>query len=223
MRPRPEKSLTHDWIWAAIDTLARRSGLTPSGLARLAGLDPTAFNPSKRMTAEGRPRWPSTESIAKVLAATGTPLNAFAMIETGKPVDIPFDAAEMGEIAGVRIVAEIRGGVVLDWGPPPAPALAANGNVLVTPSWRRFAMAVSDSSLEPVYSAGNILVVSEAAEPRAGDRVLVKLAEMPVLPRLLLMTSPTHVELASFSDPSQSLCVRRRDLDWMARIILVHQ
>ena len=54
--------LTHGKIWTAIDALARRYGLTPSGLARRAGLDATAFNPSKRTTTEGRPRWPTALS-----------------------------------------------------------------------------------------------------------------------------------------------------------------
>src|SRR5690349_16765437 len=69
--------LTHTQIWSAIDRLAERAGLSASGLARRAGLDPTTFNKSKRMTAEGRARWPSTESLAKALTATGTPVEAF--------------------------------------------------------------------------------------------------------------------------------------------------
>jgi phage repressor protein C with HTH and peptisase S24 domain len=68
--------LTHSKIWTAIDALARRYGLSPSGLAKRAGLDATAFNRSKRVTPEGRPRWPTTESVAKVLAATGASLTS---------------------------------------------------------------------------------------------------------------------------------------------------
>lgn len=77
--------LTHAWIWSAIDAVARQHGLSPSGLARLAGLDPTAFNRSKRFTPEGRPRWPSTESLSKLLEATGMTLDAFAAIEVELP------------------------------------------------------------------------------------------------------------------------------------------
>lgn len=81
--------LSHEKVWAAIDALASQNGLSPSGLARRAGLDPTAFNPSKRVAGDGRPRWPSTESLAKVLAATGEALNTFAArVETpGGPTD----------------------------------------------------------------------------------------------------------------------------------------
>ena len=60
--------LTHNQIWTAIDRLAARAKLSPSGLAKKAGLDPTTFNKSKRVTPEGRQRWPSTESVAKALA-----------------------------------------------------------------------------------------------------------------------------------------------------------
>jgi phage repressor protein C with HTH and peptisase S24 domain len=82
---RPATALTHDWIWGAIDALARERALTPSALARLAGLDPTTFNPSKRFTPEGRPRWPSTESLSKLLAATSLSLDEFAALEIVRP------------------------------------------------------------------------------------------------------------------------------------------
>ena len=69
--------LSHDRVWAAIDALAARHGMTASGLARKAGLDATSFNNSKRTSPEGRDRWPSTESIAKILRATGATLEDF--------------------------------------------------------------------------------------------------------------------------------------------------
>ncbi|MFN7026693.1 MAG: helix-turn-helix domain-containing protein, partial [Pseudorhizobium sp.] len=69
--------LSHDTIWQALDALAERHKLTASGLARRAGLDPTAFNKSKRHGPDGRLRWPSTESIAKVLEATGSSVDQF--------------------------------------------------------------------------------------------------------------------------------------------------
>jgi phage repressor protein C with HTH and peptisase S24 domain len=46
--------LTHKQIWSAIDGLADRHDLSASGLAKLAGLDPTTFNKSKRIAANGK-------------------------------------------------------------------------------------------------------------------------------------------------------------------------
>src|SRR5689334_24116582 len=90
---KAQRMLTHDQIWGALDRLAERAGLSPSGLARRAGLDPTTFNKSKRITPQGRARWPSTESIAKALAATSTPFDAFvALIDqtgTAAPRAVP--------------------------------------------------------------------------------------------------------------------------------------
>ena len=77
---RAASMLTHAQIWAALDRLATRGGLSPSGLAKKAGLDPTTFNKSKRVTPDGRPRWPSTESVSKALAATATPIESFVSL-----------------------------------------------------------------------------------------------------------------------------------------------
>ena len=77
-------SFTHKQVWRAIDRLAEKHGLTASGLSRRAGLDATAFNVSKRITAAGRRRWPGTETVAKVLDATGETLEAFAALMRGE-------------------------------------------------------------------------------------------------------------------------------------------
>ena len=72
--------LTHDQVWTALDRLAERAGLSASGLAKKSGLDPTTFNKSKRVTADGRERWPSTESVAKALAATNSSIDSFVQL-----------------------------------------------------------------------------------------------------------------------------------------------
>src|SRR6202790_3339743 len=86
--PKAQKTLTHDQIWTALDRLAERGGLSASGLAKKSGLDPTTFNKSKRITSDGRARWPSTESVAKSLAATSTPIEVFVALidDSGRAV-----------------------------------------------------------------------------------------------------------------------------------------
>src|SRR5512146_3143988 len=75
--------LTHKQIWSAIDGLADRHDLSASGLAKAAGLDPTTFNKSKRVAANGKQRWPSTESVSKVLNATGASIEDFTALLVG--------------------------------------------------------------------------------------------------------------------------------------------
>ena len=62
----------------AIDSFAKAKGTTASGLARMSGLNPTTFNKSKRMTEYGQERWPSTQSLSKILNATNTSFSEFA-------------------------------------------------------------------------------------------------------------------------------------------------
>jgi phage repressor protein C with HTH and peptisase S24 domain len=71
------RNLTHSNLWRGIDRLAAKHGLSTSGLALRAGLDATTFGRSKRISPDGKPRWPSTETIAKVLTVTGEPLAGF--------------------------------------------------------------------------------------------------------------------------------------------------
>nr|MBQ0091483.1 helix-turn-helix transcriptional regulator [Candidatus Enterousia merdequi] len=69
--------MTHDDIWRAIEQFANERNMSCSGLARCSGLDPTTFNKSKRWSKAGQPRWPSTNSISKILASTGADLEDF--------------------------------------------------------------------------------------------------------------------------------------------------
>ena len=73
-----ENNLTHKTLWLAIERLAKKNGLTCSGLAKLSGLDATTFNRSKQFSPDGTPRWPSCNTIAKITDATNTTLKEFA-------------------------------------------------------------------------------------------------------------------------------------------------
>ena len=140
--------LTHEWIWNAIDALARHKELSSSGLARLAGLDPTAFNPSKRFTPEGRPRWPSTESISKILTATGFTLDEFTALaaeaERSRQAPIP---------ANVPLIGQITNATVSGWhtfGSAITEGLDANAK-LVVGGGGPFAVEAAVGTLAPVY------------------------------------------------------------------------
>src|SRR5258708_19413041 len=102
-QPKAPRMLTHGQIWAALDRLAERAGLSPSGLAKRSGLDPTTFNKSKRVTADGHERWPSTESLAKALAATNSGIETFVHLigDAARPaLAVPLIALEQAASGG---------------------------------------------------------------------------------------------------------------------------
>lgn len=72
----------HKSIWDGIDNLAAHHGLSVSALARKAGLDPTIFNKSKRVSAHQKLHWPSTESLMRVLETTECSFGYFVEMMT---------------------------------------------------------------------------------------------------------------------------------------------
>jgi len=70
--------MNHSEIWGAIDSFAMEHRMSCSGLARRGGLNPTTFSQSKRWSKYGQERWPSMQSISKILSATGAEFNDFA-------------------------------------------------------------------------------------------------------------------------------------------------
>src|SRR6201999_3330057 len=78
--PKAPRMLTHVQVWGALDRLAERAGLSASGLGKKTGGDATPFKKSTRITPDGRERWPSTESIAKALAATNSSIDSFVQL-----------------------------------------------------------------------------------------------------------------------------------------------
>ena len=152
--------LTHNQIWNALDRLAARAKLTPSGLAKKAGLDPTTFNKSKRITPEGRPRWPSTEMVAKALAATGTKVETFMTLlsESGK--------APISNVPLIGFAEAGAGGYFDDGGFPVGKGWEEIAFPAVTDE-HAYALEMSGDSMKPAYRDGDIIIVSPAAPVRA--------------------------------------------------------
>jgi orotate phosphoribosyltransferase len=89
---------SHAQIWQGLDKLAAKHGYSPSGLARAAGLDPTSFNKSKRISPDGKPRWLSTESLSKILHVTGSTMSDFIAL-LDQPTFAPLSIAEKKTMA----------------------------------------------------------------------------------------------------------------------------
>jgi phage repressor protein C with HTH and peptisase S24 domain len=219
----------HESVWGAIDALAMRHGLSASGLAKKAGLDPTAFNPSKRHGSDGRPRWPSTESIAKVLAATGESLEGFIGLSRRGPSRTTSKAAvseqPRGNLRPVPLLGFAqagRGGFFDDGGFP----VGQGWDEIVFPNLSdesAYALRVSGESMMPLYRDGDIIVVSPAATIRRGDRIVVKTSDGEVMAKVLKRQSATEIELGSLNPEHGDRTLPMRDIDWVARILWASQ
>jgi phage repressor protein C with HTH and peptisase S24 domain len=208
--------LTHAQIWSAIDRLAARSKLTASGLAKRAGLDPTTFNKSKRITPEGRPRWPSTESVAKALAATNTKVEIFTSLITdgGKQT-----ISQVPLIGFAEAGAE---GYFDDGGFPVGKGWEETSLPSVTDE-HAYALEISGDSMKPAYREGDLIVVSPATPVRKGDRVVVKTKKGEVMVKELKRKTIKFVELKSINSEHRDRTVQMADIEWLARIIWVSQ
>jgi phage repressor protein C with HTH and peptisase S24 domain len=208
--------LTHAQIWAALDALGERYGLTPSGLARKAGLDPTTFNRSKRETASGRQRWPSTESIAKVLHATGASLDDFMALVSAKsgagrrrrPL------IGLGEAGAEGLFDDAGFAVGAGWD---------EIDLLADADEHAYALEISGDSMAPLYRDGDIVIVSPAAPVRRGDRVVVRTVAGEIMAKELKRQTARAIELHSINPAYADRVISRDELSWMARILWASQ
>jgi phage repressor protein C with HTH and peptisase S24 domain len=208
--------LTHAQIWSAIDRLAERAELSASGLARRAGLDPTTFNKSKRVTAEGRARWPSTESIAKALAATGSSLDEFVkLINAGA-------GATTRAVPLLGLAEAGSGGYFDDAGFP----VGEGWDQIAFPAvndQHAYALQISGQSMEPAYRDGDVILVSPAAPIRRGDRVVVRTRGGEVLAKELKRRTAKTIELRSLNTAHGDRVIDTDDVLWIARILWASQ
>jgi phage repressor protein C with HTH and peptisase S24 domain len=208
--------LTHAQIWSALDRLAARAGLSPSGLAKRSGLDPTTFNKSKRVTPEGRPRWPSTESVAKALAATGVTIDTFVQLieDSGR---MPVQAVPL-----IGLAEAGSGGYFDDGGFP----VGKGWDEIAFPALKdehAYALEISGDSMTPAYRDGDVIVVSPAAPIRRGDRVVVKTNDDEVMVKELKRRTSKTIELRSLNPAHKERSLAARDVLWMARIVWASQ
>ena len=210
--------LTHKQIWRAIDALANHHSLSSSGLAKIAGLDPTTFNKSKRETARGKLRWPSTESIAKVLQATGSTLEQFvALIGKEGPARVMLKRVPL-----IGLAQAGSAGFFDDAGFP----AGAGWEEIAFPELsdpHAYALEINGESMLPVYRDGDRIIVSPEANTRRGDRVVVKTTDGEVMAKQLARMTIRRVELQSFNPQFDDRVLNLADIAFIHRIIWASQ
>ncbi|GAB6052874.1 helix-turn-helix transcriptional regulator [Magnetospira thiophila] len=209
--------LRHADIWRAIDRLAEEHGLSASGLAKKAGLDPTTFNKSKRTTGDGKLRWPSTESVSKVLAATGATIGEF--------VSYIGESRGLGVFRNVPLIGLAQAGdegffddsgfpAGSGWDEIPFPEIGDP---------HCYALEISGQSMEPVYRDGDRVLVSPGATIRRGDRIVAKTRLGEVMAKELVRMTARKIELRSLNPDHGDRELGMEEIEWMARIIWASQ
>ncbi|KQT49402.1 helix-turn-helix transcriptional regulator [Devosia sp. BK] len=210
--------LSHRALWDGIDAVAQRNGLSVSALAKLAGLDATAFNVSKRVSKDGRERWPSTESIAKVLEATGETMDSFLAGGTFLHMDAP-----RYRTVPLLGLAQAGAGGFFDSAGFPA-GQGWDEVSLPTPGDPGiYALEIQGDSMEPLYREGDRVVVSPTEQVRRGDRVVVKTREGEVMAKILYRQTANQIELHSLNPAYDPRILNMKDIEWIARIIWASQ
>ncbi len=218
--------LKHKDIWRAIDLLAESHGLSTSGLAKKAGLDPTTFNVSKRQSDSGKLRWPSTESLAKVLDKTNTDLDTLADFVHGRAAKENSTSTATGTVNSLPLINLTK---------------ASDKSVLNTEGLSKqtaydyidfpaikdknaFAIEISNNSMAPFYCDGDIIILSPSeTNIRRGDRVMIKKSNGEFIIKRLIRDGNDHVTLRHLDPKHTDLILPRSEMDWMARIIWVSQ
>ncbi len=209
--------LTHEQVWSAIDALAQRYSLSTSGLAKKAGLDPTTFNKSKRLTADGHRRWPSTESISKILDATGASLESFMALLASRG---NFKQGRTIPLLGFAQAG--KGGFFDDGGFP----VGSGWDEVQFPGLddeQAYALEVSGDSMMPLYRDGDVVIASPSAAVRRGDRVVVRTTDGEAMAKILKRETAKIVELQSLHPDHPDRSIDRKSIATMHRIVWSRQ
>ena len=215
--------MKHEDVWRALDTLAAEYGLSASGLAKRAGLDPTSFNPSKRTGPGGRPRWPSTESLAKVFNTTGASLDAFSALVSGARALPARASAAVARRIPLIGLAQAGGEGYFDDGGYPVGGSWDEVGLPEIGDPHAYALEISGESMEPVFRDGDVVIVSPGAPIRRGDRVVARTTAGEVMAKQLARRSARRVELRSLNPAHPDYNFDLAEVAWIHRIVWASQ
>lgn len=206
----------HRDIWSALDRLADKFGMSPSALAKQAGLDPTTFNKSKRHS-HGKDRWPSTESLSKVLFVMGVDFDDFAQMvvsNSGRSAGLCAPLIGLAQAGDDGFFDDAGFPVGGAWDEVRVPGV--NGENV-------YALEISGDSMYPVLRDGDRILVAPNETVRRGDRVVVKTLGGEVMAKELKRMTETRIELTSLNPAYKDRILDRFEVLWIARIVWASQ
>jgi phage repressor protein C with HTH and peptisase S24 domain len=206
--------LTHKAIWRGIDMLAAKNQLSASGLAKRAGLDPTTFNKSKRTTKQGKPRWPSTESLSKILDATTTSMADFVGL-------IDESGESPGPTRRIRCLSlgQMEREPAFDGAGFPQPGPWEDIEFPSINDDTAYAIEMDRDLMPPLLRAGDMLIVSPKSSVRRNDRVVLRRRDGQVELGVLLRRTAQRISLGHFSQAEEERTLDAAEVAWLARIL----
>lgn len=211
--------LSHTAIWRGIDLLAERNELSASGLAKRAGLDPTTFNKSKRITKQGKSRWPSTESLSKILDATSTSMGDFVGLIDESGVSRPPPARRVRCLS----LGQMEREQAFD---PAGFPQAGPWEDIEFPSINdesAYAIELDRDVMPPVLREGDMLIISPKSSVRRHDRVILRHRSGQVQLGVLLRRTAQRITLGHFTQPDDERAIDAVEVAWLSRILWISQ
>lgn len=209
-------------VWQVLDALGRERGFTPSALARAAGLDATALNPSRRVVAGGGMRWPSLPTLLGVLDVLQVPLAVFARHVAGEEVGHAHAEARAGTLRVLPYSMLGQEGVFDQNGLPCGPVWGwenSPGQWWTEPD--TYVVRVDTDAMEPVVRDGGSVVVAPSLPLREGDRVLLHApARAPVM-GLLMEARGAGQSVCSFRGAEVHVLPAQGGCAWLHRIVMM--
>lgn len=195
-------------VWEALDALALEQGLTPSGLARAAGLDPTTFNPSRRISphADGRAdmRWMALPTLLRALDVLK--ISPAQFIQGLDGAGRGAGQASVTRLRGLPL-SRLQGGGLFNSAGHPTGVQWEDVTLPCAISGDAYAVRVDTDALEPLLREGSSLVVMPDMPPRRSDRVLLLQPGMQPVVGILVDNTARHRGVAPAPAPAPALPV----------------
>ncbi|GBQ89525.1 hypothetical protein AA23498_0643 [Acetobacter nitrogenifigens DSM 23921 = NBRC 105050] len=231
--PQAAEDIRWEAFWELLDLAAAECGLSVSGLAKAAGLDATALNPSKRFAPDGRRRWLRMDTVFRLLDIAEISLARFAEameqgaargnVKPGAQTALPeyalLRATSFSHLAVTGLfdraflpAGRPRGSVVarrrLDasaspWGEIAAPITGCGPH--------DYAVRLNTVDYEPVFRDSSLLVIAPDAALHSGDRALLHgEGVVPRIVRIQILSADEATVVSLIGDVSETIDLSQR-------------
>lgn len=208
--------MQYEQVWNAVDKLAKTQGLSPSGLAKKAGLDATTFNKSKRIRPDGKNRWPSLDSINKIIEVSGISFDQFYNLMEVDNSSVKFAPSipfiKFSQL-GIKPKISKKELSTNDWSKVRFP----DGKDKI------YAVDIDNDRFEPFYRFGTLVIVSKNSEIRRGDRILVIKNDGQIEIKEFVRRTSSSVEVNDIFSREEEYSISLKDIKLVNRIVWVSQ